>query len=562
MVGAAMISHTGIKGKAALEIMEEAVHLLRLCPPGTLAAYYAGSLPFVLGLLFFWADMSRSAFAGDYCTFASMGLAALFVWMKCWHAVFAGKVMEQITREPGRHWSFRRAAHLVATQTFLHAFGIVVLPVAMVMALPFGWCYAFYQNVLFHEDSGRHGVRSMCRRSWALARLWPGQNHILLLTFSTFGAIVFLNLAIGAFLLPHIIKSLFGIETMFTMSGYGALNTTFVTAIFGLTYLCMDPLIKTVYVLRCFYGASLSTGEDLKAELKLFSIRVKGMAAFVVLLLASSPAIPATFHGQSGVVSEVSEFTSEKLFADDLDRSIENVLSRREFAWRMPRERAQEEESPLPGPVAAVIDWVLDAMGRVGSTLAQWVETIVDWVKKLFPKSIQGEEKSGTGLSFSVQTVLILCAAVLVCVAGLFFLRIWRRRSEGRAGAVAEPLDHVPDLTGENVSANELPADRWVSYAGELAQKGSLRLALRALYLAILAHLAEFEMISFAGYKSNRDYEGELRRRAQGKEGLADLFSANMNVFEKTWYGRHQVTHEVFKRFAGIQERIMAVGKE
>src|ERR1019366_9370994 len=30
-------------------------------------AYYTGSLPFVLGFLFFWADMSQSAFAYDHC---------------------------------------------------------------------------------------------------------------------------------------------------------------------------------------------------------------------------------------------------------------------------------------------------------------------------------------------------------------------------------------------------------------------------------------------------------------------------------------------------------------
>jgi len=39
--------------KAPLELVEEAFHLVRLAPAGVLAAYYLGSLPFVLALLYF-----------------------------------------------------------------------------------------------------------------------------------------------------------------------------------------------------------------------------------------------------------------------------------------------------------------------------------------------------------------------------------------------------------------------------------------------------------------------------------------------------------------------------
>ena len=49
--------------RPALELIEEAVHLLRRAPGPVLAIYYFGSLPFVLALLYFWADMSRSPLA-------------------------------------------------------------------------------------------------------------------------------------------------------------------------------------------------------------------------------------------------------------------------------------------------------------------------------------------------------------------------------------------------------------------------------------------------------------------------------------------------------------------
>ena len=51
--------------KSALRIIEEAVHLLRTGPGLLLSVYYLGSVPFVLGLLYFWADMSRSPNANE-----------------------------------------------------------------------------------------------------------------------------------------------------------------------------------------------------------------------------------------------------------------------------------------------------------------------------------------------------------------------------------------------------------------------------------------------------------------------------------------------------------------
>ena len=61
------------QGRPALDLIEEAVHLLRTAPAGALAAYYLGALPFVLGLLFFWADMSTSAFARRHVAEAALG---------------------------------------------------------------------------------------------------------------------------------------------------------------------------------------------------------------------------------------------------------------------------------------------------------------------------------------------------------------------------------------------------------------------------------------------------------------------------------------------------------
>ena len=57
---------TGIE-RGGIALIEEALHLVRSAPPSCLVAYYLGSIPFVMTLLYFWADMSYSADAYLHC---------------------------------------------------------------------------------------------------------------------------------------------------------------------------------------------------------------------------------------------------------------------------------------------------------------------------------------------------------------------------------------------------------------------------------------------------------------------------------------------------------------
>ena len=260
----------GKQRKSAIRILEESIHLLRLSSAGLLSSYYIGSMPFVLGLLYFWGDMSHSAYAREHCAVSALGLAFLFVWMKCWHAVFTVKLREQILDAQASSWSFGRIFNLAATQAFIHSSSFLILPVALIMVIPFAWCFAFYQNVSTQAFFEEYDIKTVCKKSWRFANLWPKQNHILIFVFLVFALIVFLNLVTAIFILPYILKKFFVFEKIFTLSGINFFNSTFLVATIGITYLCMDPIIKTAYVLRCFYGAALATGEDIRIELNKF----------------------------------------------------------------------------------------------------------------------------------------------------------------------------------------------------------------------------------------------------------------------------------------------------
>lgn len=254
-------------GSGVFEVVEEAVHLLRGAPLALHAAYAAGTLPFILAFLYFWADMSRGAFAREHAAVGAAGMGLLFLWMKCWQAVFAAALRSQIAGCPAQRWTVRRAAQLALTQTALQPSGLFAVPLALVTVFPFAWVYSFYQNLT--AGAGEPGgLGDACKTAAAQAGNRAGQCFLLLGVLFLFAFLVWINTLAAMAMLPGLLKMLFGVDTAFTQAGvHSVLNTTYLACSFALTYVFVDPLIKTVFVLRCFYAQSIRSGEDLKAEL-------------------------------------------------------------------------------------------------------------------------------------------------------------------------------------------------------------------------------------------------------------------------------------------------------
>jgi hypothetical protein len=541
--------------------LEEAVHLLRLSPGQLLAYYYTGSLPFILGLLYFWGDMSRNAFAADYCAIASLGMALLFIWMKSWQAVFATRIKALLDNQTGYRWSLRRILPLVANQGLVHASGLLALPLAAVVMIPFGWCFAFYQNATVLEDRQDQGLSALCRRSWHQARLWPKQNHILLTVFFFFGVIVFLNLAITLFILPHLLKTFLGFESVFTLSGLDSLNTTFLATTIATTYLCMDPIVKTAYTLRCYYGEALTSGADIRNQLNRFVQRGKALTILTLLALALYPAAGIAIAPRQIVPSRAAS-AAEPFSVEELDQSIEQVLRQREFTWRMPRQRIGKEDQKKPGPVAAAFQWIWRMIVKGLKALWGWVESLLEWLVDLLPERKPGKKPSAATWSNSLRVVLIVLLSLAAMILLYFIWRIWQHRRIKPTLLVSEPVLVTPELTDDALKADALPVNRWLAMAKELLEKGSVRLAMRALYLATLAHLAEHDMIKIEAYKSNLDYKRELQRRTHGNRELLTAFATVVTLLEKVWYGMHKIPQQEVDTFTKTQQRIMGFAEE
>ena len=542
-------------GKRALDLIEEATQLLRGAP-ADLAAYYIGTLPFVLGLLYFWAEMSRGAFAGRHLGDGALGLALLFAWMKFWHAGFAASLRARIAGRKPPAWSVRRGLRTLVIQTILQPPGLFVLPLALLAAaVPFGWVFAFFQNVTALADDESGGIRETARKSYRYALLWPGQNHILLIVLAGFGLAVFVNLVTVSLALPQLLKMLFGIESIYTQNALALLNTTFFAGILGLTYLCVDPIIKAVYSLRCFYGEAVHSGADLTTELKFLPVSTDSPTAALALLLLIGPA--ATLRADDAPTRAIAPQVESVagIVPANLDRAINDVIHQPKYAWRLPRE-TDDKDAARRGVIARFLSSTVETIGGWVRTGARWV---LDTWRKLFPGG--GPGGSGLGGGWFGLPLLLLYTLVVVVASALVIIvyRVWRNRERPVPAVAGTAIFPAPDLADESVGADQLPEDGWVKLGRELLARGELRLAVRAFYFASLAQLAARNLIALAKFKSNRDYERELRRRAHSVPELLVLFGENVSVFDRSWYGAHQVTPELVNHFAANVERIKAV---
>ena len=385
------------EGRSAIDILEEAMHLLR-AKPLALAAYYIGSLPFILGLLYFWTDMSAGADAWLHLSRNAWIMALLFIWMKTWQSAYTARLLAHIKGEMPPRWNVRRILRVAGIQTAVQPWSFILLPVALIVLLPFPRAIAFFQNVGITGAGDEKEIDSIMRKSWHQAALWPMQNSLIIwlaspfvlvctalfvfvlipistyfnpaaspqvllsiailltIPFCPLGMITAVNIGMALAFLPSLLKTLFDVETIFSMSGPHMVNHTFFAIVCGMSYLCLDPLVKASYCLRCFYGESLQSGEDLKVELRSLvrpaTLGIVVLVFFLALCPVSrafgepeTPGITAAGYAGGGgnprqARTGVSPFDS--VSSEKLNAAIEKVINRPEYTWRMPREKPPE----------------------------------------------------------------------------------------------------------------------------------------------------------------------------------------------------------------------------
>jgi len=568
--------------RSSLQLLEESFHLLRRADARHYLVFYAGTVPFALGLLYFAAEMSGRR--GDGGSAAPGALAALmtllYFAMRWCQAAFCTGLWS--TLQPGRGSlgagdTVRAAGALWLVQ----ALQVPLLLVGTFFVIPFAWTVALLQNatvLAFVPTGARPGLRDLVGRSLRYSHDDWAQNHGALVVLAAVAFFTWANLLATVVLSVRLGRSLLGIESVFTISPAAAMvNATFFLATLLLAYLVVSPMLKAVYVLRCFYASSRESGADLLARLDAveketgpdsrsrpsrpsLTPRAPGAlgAALGAMLfgLASLPstagAEPTTAHPERAAAAvETAEIDGESLRIE-----IGRTLVQSKYRWTLPRERDEIEGDES--------SWFATQLRRTAESVCESVGGLLTWLWKQLERALNRERPSGGGVSFESGFFAALgpwlSVALGILVAFLVAWVLWivyRRHRDSKTLVVEGVSGETVDLRSEDIVASQLPEDEWMRLAREQIDRGDPRLAMRAVFLATLAGLGESRLVRVARFKSNRDYRSELERRAQQFADLHRAFGENTSLFERSWYGRHAVSEGAIERFLVNHETII-----
>ncbi|MGH9593433.1 MAG: hypothetical protein ACRD5L_10110, partial [Bryobacteraceae bacterium] len=461
-------------------------------------AYLTGSIPFTVGLLFFLVDMTHSPFAFEHLGQASLGMALLYVWKCAWQAVFCARLYAELSPPPPRTGGVWRTVSIQ----------VALQPLKLLLPFfPLPWLRAFHRNLALYSGLGApQPVRTAGRQ----AALWPGQNAVILLLVSLAWLLLFANTFLLLMYLPQLGRMFLGIEGDLARLGGGLQNWTTAPIAAALTWLAIDPLLDAVYILRCFYGESVTSGDDLRAALR----KATGAMGLILACLVLQPSARA---------QDAPAQRTPSIDASQLDSSIQEVIHRREFTWRIPMAPSDKDDG-------RVMSWYRSFKEALGNL---W-----DWSGKLLRDWFRNQQSSGSSGNGAAVTrrqleVLIAIVVALIAAGAIYFFR--GKRPPVAAAQAVHAATPAVNLADESLTADQLPEDSWWKLAEELRVKGEHRLAMRALYLAGINHLAGRGLVSVRRWKTGLEYRRELDRRARATPGLSPVFARGVGLFELAW---------------------------
>lgn len=542
--------------------VEEATELLRRLSPQAWLWWFCGSMPFIAALLHFWNTMSRAQNALAVLPTAALLLAVLYGGMKVAHACFGDHLLRALRDEPeAAPLPWRGRLRLVTSQAFLHSTMPWVVGLASLAVVPTAWAYAFYHNVSIlalgvFRSGGK--TRDLVRYALEQSRYRPAQNHGFLLVIFLFGMVVWLNCFIGCFLTGTLAKSITGTENELSRNPWLMASSGVLAGTVCFAWLIVGPVVKAVYAVRCFHGMSQKNGEDLLVSFRRAALLHPALVLLLSVSLTLSPQAqepaPATAEPRVGALH---------VDGAELQKRISEVLSEDAFQWRMPRDAAAQAAQEQ-GLVADFLNGIADLVTATRKMMVEAVESIMkaifrDWLRGLFQRDGDGARGSsgGAGMGESILTIVQALVVVLVLALIWIIIRQWKRMPPAAAAAVAAP---EINLESDQVIATQLPENEWLRLAREKMESGDYRLAMRALFLATLAHLGEKKLLSISRVKSNGDYVRELGYRARDKAELRTCFTDSVRTFDWAWYGWHEVTRELLEQFQQNHQRILSQG--
>ena len=600
-----------------IDLIEEAIHLLRRAPIETYAFFLVGITPFVLCFFRFCSEMSYSKFAETYLPGFASTLALSYLWMKAFQYLACRQLVLVYTRDFSNQRTFGRILRSCVHQAAIHPFGLIAKPMAALAAipgfltfvpllmLPASIIFSFFQNASI-LITGERGDFAKC---WRLSVI-RGRTAASLLLLSLFlRIVVFLNVYTTIGILPYLLKALFGVDTFLSRDFRWLISFSYLVGIGLIFYFAVDLLIKAIQVIQVCRADAQTTGQDLQRSLMSLTAgsRKRAPSPFNSLLVLVCLIIPTLTVRAEGSRLRLPETTQDFRSADCLcavdpggapgvasdappnhrrSRTTDACNAKKFILASLKRAAPPSEADRIPDSelneridrvlsgseyswrkphhlvsgeknwLQGFVSWIAKSLGKVSRAINRVVDVITKWWQSLFPHPEGSPQLSTTASAPTWINQLLLYAIIcgLIIAVALIALRILGRSKKNKPVPTGSAMPVAPNLKSETIVADELPQDQWLLLAHRKLEEGEPRLALRALFLAALSLLGAERLIVVRRSKSNSDYETELRRRRSAE--LTELFRGNRRLFERCWYGDHPVTDVEIKQSTNFYQRL------
>jgi hypothetical protein len=535
--------------------------------------YYSGAAPLVLCFIPMWVVNGQIRLSDG----ALLAEAALLTGA---YVLRAGSVANYMQRVRERAFGVPRpglegaSAQLTAMGRLL-AWKIVLSATALVgltTIVGATWCYSACQFASLEarqDSSERHSLGGCI----ALSSQWFGGGLLLFLMMLPLWIAVWLNGLIVALLVPQLLHSIFGVNTLLsTPMGMFSLfrSSAFWLSLFAGAWLALDPIVKCSFVIVYQHLQSRHEGDDLrgllaslpreqekKAQMIASStgggrVAIGALVVLAAILSGTSPMASARAAQASPTQSstETPANSAHEAQIQKLRRALDDESQRAIYRWH---------DADHPSPPT----WFDKLMTKIQQRIERAWNAFRNFLRRLWPRGVNLSPGNGKQLK-NLRLWLTLIAILTVGAGAVLF---WLRRRREAAAQLSIPLAiaPLPDLS-EGAAASERSEDEWFALANRLEREGELQLALRSAYLGLLAGLAQREWLTIRRDRTNRDYLNEFtrrwRRRPQAAQGqrieIPEKLRGSLRQFDRVWYGSHVLTLEAVAAYRQDQRELLS----
>jgi hypothetical protein len=536
--------------------------------------YYTGTAPLVICFIPLWVidgqiRLSDGAILGEAALLA--GAYLLRVWMvACYVQGVRESAFGVPTAKPAG--ALARAAAL----GHLLAWKIVLSAAALATLLSVAGAPWFYGACQFASLEGQeHGTEQHSFRGClALAGQWYGGSLLLFPMLLPLWGAVWLNCLILAALLPQLLHSIFGVNTLLsTETGIQSLLQSSASwlALFAGAWLALDPVIKCTFVVVYQYLRSRREGDDLRGLLaslpreeqkKAEKISLAGtgrspavglLAVLAVLLFVAplsaraqdaSPTESGTAQTAVGVSGEARVQQLRQALGQESERAV--------YRWH----DAEHPSQP---------SWLDKLLNKVGDATSRGWRSFSAFIRSFMPKGLTFAPPKGNQGAWRLQDLRLWIGLILVLSLSVGAFLIWRRRQRQTVPlSVPVGTAPLPDLSDASI-ATDYSEDEWFALANRLESEGELRLALRAAYLGLLAGLSQREWLTIRRDRTNREYLNEFTRRwgrrpqaaVETRAEIPEKLRGSLRLFDRVWYGSYALTPGAVSAYRQDQRELL-----